>query len=221
MIGSAVLNERYERRAGEKVGYLTFSGLADTRADHNRLLGRFVCECGNNILLPAGRVLNGRKRTHCGCMRDRGAHRTHGMRESPEYSSWQAMKGRCLDPNNKDFPRWGGLGVTIYPEWINSFSAFFEYVGHRPEGTSIDRIDTMRGYEPGNVRWATPTDQQRNRRTSKTWHIKGLTFESAQEAADHFGVSEHTVWRWVNGQFDSRRNTFTPPREDCHAIDRY
>lgn len=90
--------------------------------------------------------------------------RPHGMRYSREYSCWQAMKVRCLCPENKDYPRWGGKGITVCPEWIVSFEAFFEYIGPRPLGTTLDRIDPDKGYEPGNVRWATPRQQSHNRR---------------------------------------------------------
>lgn len=213
--------ERYRGRIGERIGELTFQEISTERADHGRVLGVFICSCGVSRDYPLGRILNGRARTHCGCRTDRGAHRTHGMRNSREYSSWQSMKARCLDRNNKDYPRWGGRGVTVCGLWVGSFEAFYEHAGPRPRGTSLDRVDNNKGYEPGNVRWATPVEQQRNRRDTFVWHIKGLTFQSHGDAALHFCVSEHTIWRWVNGQFDKRRNSFTPPRGDCNAIPRY
>lgn len=219
--GAPGVVRRYESRIGEIIGDLTFVRISDVRGDRNRVLAVFLCACGEHVRLPAGRTLQGGYREHCGCKTDHRAARKHGMRYSREYSSWQAMKARCLDPNNKDYPRWGGQGVTIHDAWVSSFEAFFEHVGPRPQGTSIDRIDGTRGYEPGNVRWATPSEQQRNRRSAFRWHVKGLLFESLGEAASHFGVSEHTVWRWVNGQFDRRRNTFVAPQENCHVIPRY
>lgn len=220
MMRSGAIANRYGSRVGQKIGSLMFVALSDKRGDNNRLFGKFSCDCGTVIEFAAGRVLNGH-RTHCGCLTDRGAHRTHGMRYSPEYSSWQSMKARCLDPDNKDYPKWGGRGITIYPEWVSSFEAFYAHIGARPEGTTIDRIDNSKNYEPGNVRWATAEEQQRNRSTSYEWHIKGLVFQTHGEAAVHFGVSEHTIWRWVNGQHDNRRNSFTPPREGCHVVARY
>jgi hypothetical protein len=86
------------------------------------------------------------------------------MRSSREYSSWMAMVGRCHSPTHKDFPRYGAKGIKVCPEWRESFAAFFAEIGPRPEGTSVDRIDGNKGYEPGNVRWATPLQQARNRR---------------------------------------------------------
>lgn len=196
-------------------------GLSGGRGDGNRFYGFFKCDCGSVIERPARRVISTGQPSHCGCQTDRGAHRTHGMHNTPEYRSWQAMKARCLDPNNKDYPRWGGRGVTVCKEWVDSFDAFFDQVGPRPKGTTLDRIDNRRGYEPGNVRWATNSEQMQNTRLSREWHIKGGVFPTVYTAAEHFGVSAHTVWRWVNGQYDKRRGRFTPPRDDCYATRKY
>lgn len=212
---------RYADKLGMKIGDLTFNRIATKRGDGNRFFGVFKCKCGKSITLDLGRTLRGRYRRHCGCKTDRGSHRTHGMHRTPEYSSWQAMKSRCLDPNNKDYPRWGGLGITIYVPWVNSFSKFYRHVGPRPHGTTLDRINTLKNYEPGNVRWATATEQQRNKRNSMIWHVKGRTFASLEEAAVSLSVSAFTIWRWVNGAFDRRRGTFTPARKDCHVTNRY
>lgn len=179
----SAVTTRYLSRIGERVGMLVFVGIANNRGDGNRVIGIFSCDCGKTTKYPVGRILNSHSRNHCGCKTDHGAHRTHGMRNSREYSTWLSMKARCLDKGNKDYPRWGGRGITIYKQWINSFEAFFEYIGHRPDGTTLDRIDTTRGYEPGNVRWATAKEQQRNRLTSYRWHIKGLVFDGGAHDA--------------------------------------
>lgn len=89
----------------------------------------------------------------------------HGMRYSREYGSWQAMVRRCHSPTNKDYPRWGARGITVCAQWRHSFQTFYEHIGSRPQNTSIDRHPNPNGnYEPGNVRWATPKQQARNRR---------------------------------------------------------
>jgi hypothetical protein len=80
------------------------------------------------------------------------------------YSSYRAMIRRCSDPADDSFRWYGGRGVTVCDPWRESFGAFIADVGERPEGTSLDRIDPEGNYEPGNVRWATATEQRLNRR---------------------------------------------------------
>lgn len=91
----------------------------------------------------------------------------HGKHNTPTYRSWQAMKGRCLNKNASNYHYYGGRGITIYKDWIYSFQKFYEDVGERPPGTSLDRIDVNGDYTPDNVRWATYKTQSNNRRLNK------------------------------------------------------
>lgn len=84
---------------------------------------------------------------------------------TPEYQAWHNAKNRTTNPNVPVWPNYGGRGITMCDEWLNSFEAFFEHIGPKPgPGYSLDRIDNDGNYEPGNVRWATRTDQNRNQR---------------------------------------------------------
>jgi hypothetical protein len=206
-----------------RFGRLTLLRVLPDRSADKHIRGLWRCDCGTEKAIAMTRVRNGRSKS-CGCLSpeiSRVINRKHGMKESPEYSSWQAMKWRCLDPDNKDYPRWGGRGVTVCEEWIASFEAFYAHIGPRPKGTTLDRIDGRLGYEKGNVRWATAAEQARNRTNSFAWTVKGLSFDSAQAAANHFGVSDMTIHRWVHGGFDRRRNSRIAPKEGCHAVPRY
>lgn len=87
------------------------------------------------------------------------------MSYTPEYGAWTAMKKRCYYPKTNDYQRYGGSGIAVCDEWRTSFQSFITDVGMRPgRGYSLDRIDGTRGYEPGNVRWATAKQQAANRR---------------------------------------------------------
>lgn len=87
----------------------------------------------------------------------------HGLRSSKEYNSWAAMLTRCY---NENFSRHKWYkGIEVHPEWRTSFKAFYDYVGPKPDSSySLDRIDSSKGYIPGNVRWANWDTQVRNRR---------------------------------------------------------
>lgn len=158
---------RHSRHIGNKFGELTLLAVHEGRGAGHRIYGLFRCDCGKDATFAVSRVVNGQKKAlHCGCKRNYGK-KDHGMGNSREYSSWMAMRTRCLKPHSKDYPRYGGRGITVYPEWAASFKAFYKYIGPRPEGTTLDRIDPDGNYEPGNVRWATVMEQAQNRKTVK------------------------------------------------------
>lgn len=207
---------RYGELVGQRFGKLTLVKILPRRINR-RIAGRFRCECGGVRDFPISRVSHGGYShfRHCGCETDRGKHRTHGMRSSPEYSSWVQMKLRCSDPSNKDYPRWGGRGVRVHPEWIDSFESFYAHIGPRPPGTSLDRIDNTGDYAPGNVRWATHRQQCENRRDSWTVEINGIQHPSVEAAARAHSVTATTIVRWCEGAYDARRGTKRPPRPGC------
>lgn len=214
-------SERYAPRLGQRVGLLTFVAIIPELDRSGHVVGEFRCDCGNTVRHAVTRILTSKKIDHCGCQTDWSFNRTHGMKHSREYNSWAQMKARCFDINHSDYPRYGGRGITVCAEWVSSFESFYGYVGARPANTTLDRIDNQKGYEPGNVRWATAKQQARNQRSSCRWHIKGMVFEAAVDAAEHFGVSVSTIRRWAQGKHDPRRGTFTPALEDCHVVSLY
>ena len=97
--------------------------------------------------------------------RNRGRRR---IERTPAYVSWHGMKQRCRDSRHSSYHYYGGRGITVCDRWLEprgqGFLNFLADLGERPEGTSIDRIDVDGNYEPGNVRWATPSEQNHNRR---------------------------------------------------------
>lgn len=114
----------------------------------------------------------------CGCQRKRlisESQTRHGMEGSATYYSWDNMVQRCTNPRRKEFNSYGGRGITICDQWLNSFEAFLADMGERPIGYSLDRIDNSKGYEPGNCRWADRKIQQRNTRQNRILAIDGIS----------------------------------------------
>ena len=105
----------------------------------------------------------------------RGLCMNHIARETalkkPLYNTWRMMKQRCNNPSYTHYSYYGGRGIKVCEEWLHSFESFIEYVGPRPDGTTLDRIDNNGDYEPGNVRWATAKEQQANTRPKKKARI--------------------------------------------------
>jgi hypothetical protein len=164
-----------------------------------------VCECGKSVIVKAHNLQHGKTKS-CGCLQRevRGfTNRTHGETvggNSREYRAWRDIIARCTNPHVKCYPRYGGAGVYVCARWLGSFELFLSDMGRCPPKMTIDRIDGSKGYEPGNCRWATCTEQSRNRRYCKLnvdsaadvrrRHALG---ESYAELARSFGAAKSTI----------------------------
>lgn len=114
-------------------------------------------------------------------MRDysKKAKRRHGMSDTPSYSSWSSMIGRCTNPKCVAFPDYGGRGIEVCDRWMD-FESFLEDMGERPAGLTLDRINNNGNYEPGNCRWATRKQQHNNRRANRLLSLNGETMTVAE-----------------------------------------
>ena len=117
----------------------------------------------------------------------------HGMNKTPEYRAWVGMKQRCTNPKRRDYRWYGALGVKVCDEWMRSFLAFYLHIGPRPSPAhSVDRIKVEKGYEPGNVRWATQQVQKENTRVVRMVQISGKT-QSVSAWEREMGLSKGQV----------------------------
>lgn len=177
-----------------RFGSLTFLREAEGTATMRR--GLFRCDCGAEKAMGLHHIRNGAT-VSCGC---EGARRAssrftkHGAYRTATYRSWNSMMQRCHNPGVAHYRAYGGRGIVVCPEWHGpeGFPRFLAYMGPRPAGATIDRIDNDRGYEPGNVRWASRKVQQNNRRVSVLLSYDGLTM-NPQDWSLHLGMSKNTV----------------------------
>lgn len=185
---------------GFRVGMLVLTSVAGRTANRKIIWGA-KCDCGDVVLVSADAACSGTT-TSCGCLRRelvRAANRErakHWRSSGPEYKTWIGMRRRCHDPADKDFARYGAAGLWVCDEWRQDFSAFFAHVGPRPQGTTLDRIDGRRGYEPGNVRWATASEQARNRKSTVWVDLEGVKMPAC-DAAKLLGVTPCAVYRQI------------------------
>jgi hypothetical protein len=139
------------------------------------------CDCGNTARVLAANLS---RTASCGCLNSEvlaRRNRTHGRRRTRLYGVWAGIIARCTYPSQQNYHLYGGRGVVVCPEWRASFEAFAVAVGDPPSGEhSIDRIDNSKGYEPGNVRWATKEDQANNRRSNRILEHGGRLLTLAQ-----------------------------------------
>lgn len=101
--------------------------------------------------------------------------KTHGLSRTPIYTTWVNLVRRCRVKKCRGYRFYGAKGIDVCDEWANSFEAFYAHVGDKPsQSHTIDRINTLLGYEPGNVRWATSVEQNRNRRNNRMIEFDGM-----------------------------------------------
>jgi hypothetical protein len=160
---------------GKKFNKLLIIAIQDrTMAGQLRCL--CLCDCGNKKIIQLAHIKNGHTKS-CGCTwrnKMKEVHTKHGLckrnNENRFHRIWRAMKRRCSNPADKAFRYYGGNGIKVCERW-NDFVNFLKdlhvaYLAHVHDfgehQTTIERIDSKKGYEPNNVRWATWTEQHRN-----------------------------------------------------------
>lgn len=162
-----------------------------------------VCECQNVIEVGLAGLRCG-ERNSCGCRRPK-----HFDRQSAEYTSWAGAISRCHTDTNPRWDHYGGKGIRVCEEWRASYAAFLSYMGRRPTSKhSLDRYPNKNGnYEPGNCRWATNSQQCRNKHKN-IWIIHEGKLTLLIDACEQLDFNRRkATWRHTAGWPDE--NLFT------------
>lgn len=171
-------------RVGQVYGRLTVMAFVErlrTPAGAPYRTWRCRCICGTETVVRGGNLGNGHTLS-CGCHK-LTVNITHGRTDTAEYSVWEGMIQRCHNPKDTKWPLYGARGVKVCERW-RSFENFLADMGERPPETSIDRYpDNDGNYEPGNCRWATIWEQNRNLRVRPTSQsgVNGVTWSNQRQ----------------------------------------
>jgi len=188
---------RVEVREGERYGFLVIEGEMPARrvSGSTKRYVRCRCDCGRDVEVRLSHLRSGHT-ISCGCFRPEGRIYSllyHGLKDSPEYGIWKGMKKRCYKERSRGYRNYGGRGIRVCDRWLHSFKAFYEDMGPRPTpGHQIDRIDGNGDYEPGNCRWSTRREQNRNRVDNCFYDFDGKTL-CLKDWADLYGMRKGTL----------------------------
>lgn len=202
-------------RVGVRFGLVV--GIRTTGKDqHGNIVWLWRCDCGGEFEATAGNFV--RKKWSSGCpecaekfrlQKTVDAHYKHGLSHSKEYNSYTEAKQRCFNPEHSVFALYGGRGIVMCDEWKYDFSLFLSHIGPMPDYTqrwTLDRINNNKNYEPGNVRWALPSQQARNRRKRST-NTSGITGVSLDEKCPgHFYAV--ALWSNLDGKLKTKSFSF-------------
>lgn len=198
-------------RVGQRFNWLTILAV-----DGSRFLVR--CDCGAEWRVSKSNVIcSGVKSCkRCGRERQRRAVTGHGGTGTPEHSTWASMIQRCTNPRAPGFKNYGGRGIRVCDRWADSFEAFRDDMGARPDGMSLDRIDVNGNYEPGNCRWATQKEQMQNTRCN-VWVERNGERMTVTDWAQKLGISRERMRQRLRDDLPPDR-MFAPKRHgvDCH-----
>lgn len=176
---------------GETFSRLTVTEDLGTGPSGRRVLAS--CSCDGNVKEYLISSLRNGNTNSCGCY---GAEQrlisntSHGLSGTGTYSSWQNMKTRCLKEKHPTYKKYGAVGISVTPEWLD-FETFVRDMGMKPhESYDIDRVDNRKGYSKENCRWVERTVGNHNRRK----------FESPEHYSPFKGVGfcEKSVNKWTS-----------------------
>ena len=157
------MGTKFIDRTGMRYGKLIAVKRTGT-SELNKVLWECLCDCGNTTIVPSGALATGNTKS-CGCG-IKEATTKHGGWKNSSYNTWRAMMRRCYNSKDKDYKRYGAMGVTVCQNW-HVYLNFVADMGEPQGKQTLDRIDPYGDYTKENCRWADLPTQARNIRREK------------------------------------------------------
>ena len=184
------------------------------------------CDCGKLVRTTAASLFSGQTKS-CSCYSidlvvQRSTKHNHQRRgkTTTEYKAWQHLKHRCMKPSDPAYCHYGGRGIVVCEQWLNSFQNFIADMGLKPTPDhSIDRVDNDGPYSPENCRWATCIEQANNRRKASRYKPATYILEHAgaqrtlMEWSIHTGIKYSTLLARVKGGWPYEKVLTQPVRK--------
>lgn len=186
-------------KVGDLFGRLTIVAVGQV-AHTYRYYAICQCSCGSPLKRVRMDGLASGMVTSCGCVQKERITK-HGLSKSTHYSRWRLMIDRCENVNSQSYPDYGGRGITVCERWHDIKNFVSDLPPGYFDGAEMDRIDNDGDYEPGNIRWATRSENCDNRRSGRLLTHDGRT-QSLRRWAEELGVDDSviqerlSVWGW-------------------------
>lgn len=203
-------------KPGQKYGRLTILST-HCKIGTYRYYALCNCDCGTKNVLARIDHIRSRNNVGCGCTQ-REAATKHGQWGHPLFHIWQKMIYRCQNPQDKRYKYYGGRGITICDKWKGVTQFIADMESTYKKGLQIERIDNDKGYSPENCRWATQTEQARNKSSNVKLSHNNKTL-CLGEWSQITGISYGTLWeRFKILGWPAEKTLTTPPlssKERC------
>lgn len=192
---------------GMRFGTLTVISEVLKRNKHGQILYNVKCDCGKEKQTLGASMKRGLTRSCNTCHLLTGS---HGMHKSREFKIWSSMKSRCSNPNEPNYKRYGGRGIKVCDDWLESFVKFYRDMGNS-NGLTLDRIDVNGNYEPSNCRWATCKIQSRNKTNNIFYTYNGETL-CVSEWLERISMASSTFCNRIKRGWSFEKSITTPVR---------
>jgi hypothetical protein len=183
------------------------------------------CECGNVSTHKTSDLLGGQATSCGGCElpspkrypRTKKPKKRSRKRSTPRtrpriWDIWRQMIARCYLPSHAPYRHYGGRGIRVCVRW-HTYENFVQDMGHRPPGRMLDRINNDGNYEPGNCRWATPSESSQNRRTARYLQFRG-ELRSLTQWSRHLNLNVSSIRKRLELGWSVEQALATPFKQD-------